>query len=171
LKLTRLSDDTGVPLLHVQVVGNFLPQTPEHLGRAGKVETGEFGVVNALLDDLWGVSGHELDDGWGKTSLEQDLVDEEVGVGGHGRGLPDTDIADDDGSADKVTADSGEVEGGDGEDEAFEGAELRATAESAKVGNRAGVSAHFQVPAELRGGCWAYSSSTYLTLNRKKSTS
>jgi hypothetical protein len=46
-----------------------------------------------------------LDDRWGKTSLEEDLVDEVVGVGSHGRRLPDTDVSDQSGNDDKVSTD------------------------------------------------------------------
>ena len=62
-------------------------------------------VVDALAHNLGRRAGHELDDGGGEAGLEEDLVDEVVGVRCHRGRLPDTDIADDGGCADKVAAD------------------------------------------------------------------
>ena len=51
-------------------------------------------------------------------------MDEVAGVSGSWGGLPDDDVADDGRGEDEVTADSSEVEGGDGEDETLESAVL-----------------------------------------------
>lgn len=51
-------------------------------------------------------------------------MDEVVRVGGHRGRLPDADVTDYDGGADKVTADGCEVEGGDSENKAFQRTEF-----------------------------------------------
>lgn len=83
------------------------------------METGKLLVVDTVANDLGGVAGDELDSGGGHTGLDQDLVDEVVGVCGSGGGLPDDDVADDRRGTDEVATDGGKVEGGDGEDKAF----------------------------------------------------
>jgi hypothetical protein len=172
-----LSDNPGVSSVSVEVHGNVLPQLFEDVGGSGKVQTGELSVVDTLLDDLGRVTRGELDDAGGQTGLEQDLVGQVVGVGGSGRGLPDDDVAHDGGGKDEVSSDGGKVEGGDGEDESFEGpilgsaaATIRWCSASRLVTCRQNIIAtHFQVLAEFLGGWIANNSSTYLTPNLKKS--
>lgn len=59
---------------------------------------------------------------------------QKVGVDGGGGRLPDTDVAHDGGGKDEVSSDSGKVEGGDGEDETFEGPVLGSAAQAGKIG-------------------------------------
>jgi hypothetical protein len=49
---TGLSDDPGVTLVDVEVLGNVLPELLEDVGGSGKVEAGKVPVVDALLDNL-----------------------------------------------------------------------------------------------------------------------
>lgn len=104
---TSLTDDSGVAPVLVEVGSDLAPETLENLGGSGKVKTAEFSVVDTLLDDLGWVSGNKLDDGRGETGFEQDLVDEEVRVGGHGGRFPDTDVSDESGDNDQVGTNGG----------------------------------------------------------------
>lgn len=117
---TSFTYNSGVAPVDVEVLGNVLPELSEDVGRTSEVETSKLLVINTLLDNLRGVSRDELNDGGRKAGLEEDLVDNVVGVGGHRRGLPDTDVADNDGGANEVTTDSSEVEGSYGKDETLE---------------------------------------------------
>jgi len=62
-ELTSLSDDSGVSSVLVEVGSNLSPKTLEDLGRSSKVKTTKLSVIDTLLNDLWWVSGNELDDG------------------------------------------------------------------------------------------------------------
>lgn len=62
-----------------------------------------------------------MDDVRWEAGFAHDAVDEPVGGDGGGGGLPDDDVAHEGGCGGEVAADGGEVEGGDGVDEAFEG--------------------------------------------------
>lgn len=166
---TSLTDNSGVTSVLVEVGSNLAPKTLEDLGTSGEVKTSELSVVDTLLDNLWWVSGNELDDRRGKTGLEEDLVDEVVGVGGHGGRLPDTDVSYKSGDNDQVGTDGGlpvskrhlsflglthEVEGGDGENETFKWSVLRSAAMSAPFRTRRckKLMTYFQTPCEFRGG-------------------
>jgi hypothetical protein len=61
-------------------------------------------------------------------------VGQKVGVDGGGGRLPDADVAHDGGGKDEVSSDSGKVEGGDSEDETFEGPVLGSAARTGKIG-------------------------------------
>ena len=54
-------------------------------------------VCDRLRADLFWRAGDELDDTWGYTGFFEDLVDDVVGVGRSGRGLPDADVSDEGG--------------------------------------------------------------------------
>lgn len=57
---------------------------------------------------------------------------EVVGVSGHGRGLPETDVSEDGRGGNKVTSNGSEVKRGDGEDETLERSVLGSAAEKQK---------------------------------------
>lgn len=59
---------------------------------------------------------------------------QKVGVDGGGGRLPDADVAHDGGRKDEVSTDSGKVEGGNGEDETFEGPVLGSAVRTGKIG-------------------------------------
>lgn len=105
LSLTGLSHDPGVPAVLVKVVSNALPQASEDLGASGKVETSELGVLDALSDDLGGRSWNKLNHGRWDTGLEEDLVNDVVGVRGHRGWLPHDDITNDSWGKDQVSTD------------------------------------------------------------------
>lgn len=69
---------------------------------------------------FYGVAGDELDDVGGEAGFKEDTVDEVVGSDGRRGGFPDDDVAHEGGRAREVAAYGGEVEGGNGVDEAFE---------------------------------------------------
>lgn len=119
-----LSDDTRVGSVEVDVVGDLLPESLEDGGRTGEVETGELLVVDTLLDDLGCVSRDELEDRTGDTCLEEELVGQVVGVGRHRGRLPQAGVSDNDGCADEVSSNGGEVERSHSEHESLERSEL-----------------------------------------------
>lgn len=114
---TGLTNNSGVASVNVEVLSNVLPEFSEDVGGTSEVETSKLLVIDALLDNLRGITRNELDNGRRKTGLKENLVDNVVGVRGHRRGLPDTYVADNDRSTDEVTTDGSEVEGSNGKDE------------------------------------------------------
>lgn len=152
---TSFTYNSGVAPVDVEVLGNVLPELSEYVGGTSEVETSKLLVINTLLDNLRGVSRDELNNGRRKTGLKEDLMNNVIGVGGHRRGLPDTDVADNDRSANEVTTDSSEVEGGDGKDETFERSVLNPAkfTISFKAFQTELIITHFQTPAEFLGGC------------------
>lgn len=130
---TGLTDDTGVATVGVDALANLPPELTEDVGGAGEVKGGKVTVGEDLTGNLLGITGNELDDAGGKTGFLEDLVDEVVGVGGGGRGLPDDDVTHEGGGGSEVTADGGEVEGGDGVNEALEGTEFGAVPDAIGV--------------------------------------
>lgn len=117
---TSLTDDSGVAGVVVNVVDDLLPQGSEDEGATSEVESSELSVLNAGLDNLDGRSRDELDDTGRDTGLGQDLVNDVVGVGSHGRRLPDNNVSDEGWGTTQVTSNGGEVEGADSQDETLE---------------------------------------------------
>lgn len=89
-----LAHNPRVPLVHVEVGRDILPQLLEDEGAACEVEGGEVAVVDGLSDDFCGGSGRELDDTRRDTGLGEDLVDDIVRVGSCRRGFPDDYVSD-----------------------------------------------------------------------------
>lgn len=99
----------------------------EDVGGADEVKASEVVVGESDVGDLLGVAGHELHDVLGEAGLEEDLVEERAGIDVGGRGLPEDDVAHQDGAREQGASEGCEVEWGDGVHEAFEGAVLHAT--------------------------------------------
>ena len=79
-----LTNDAGVPFVLVKVHRDVLPELLEHEGGAGEVQSSEGGMVYGLCNDLRWWAGHELDHTRWDACFSEDLIDEVVGVGGHG---------------------------------------------------------------------------------------
>lgn len=90
----RLAHDPRVPLVHIEVGRDVLPQLLEDEGAACEVEGSEVAVVDGLSDDLGRGSGGELNNTRGDAGLGEDLVDDVVRVGSSGRGFPDDYVSD-----------------------------------------------------------------------------
>lgn len=86
------------------------------------MQTGKVPVLQRHGGDFLRVPWHELDHAGREAGLRQDGEGQVVGGHGEGGGFPEHDVAHEDGRAGEVGADGGEVEGGDGVYEAFEGA-------------------------------------------------
>lgn len=96
-------------------------------------------------------------------------MDNVVGIGRHGGGFPDADIADNSGCANQVSPNGGlgglavltrtmvrrahKVERRDSKDETLERSKFRATTKIVKVARCETRRAYFQTDAEFRGGC------------------
>jgi hypothetical protein len=100
-----LADDARVRAQGVKVLRDVAPELLEDGGRAGEVERGEVRVGKGQAADEVGVAGDELDDARREAGLLEDLVDEVAGEDGHGRGLPDDDVAEHGGRGGQVAGD------------------------------------------------------------------
>ena len=116
-----LTDNLGIALVFVDILADGFPEALEGGGGAGEVDTREVLVGEGHLADEGAAAGEEVDHTVGQTGLLVDFHQEVVGEHGGGGGLPDADIAHEHGAEAEVAGDGGEVEGGDGEDEAFHG--------------------------------------------------
>lgn len=77
---SSFADDPGVTLVHIQIIGDVLPQLPKYMCRAGEVQRCERAVRDGLSDHFrWG-AGNELDDAWGNTGFGEYLMDDVVRV-------------------------------------------------------------------------------------------
>ena len=115
------ADDARVAFVFggFDAVGDLRVQRAEDGGAAGVVQRGELRVVEDDVGDLFGVAGQELNDVCGQAGFEEDGVEDVVrGDGGWGW-FPDDDVAHESGRTWEIAGDGGEVERGNGVDEAF----------------------------------------------------
>lgn len=128
----RLAHEAGE--VAVQLLAHALArlgvQAAEDVGRAHKGEAGEPRVLEDDVGDGLRVAVDKLDHVGGEPGLEEDLVHEVAGVGVVRRRLPHHDVAHDGWPGDEVAANSCEVEGGDGVDEAFKRSPVGASKQS-----------------------------------------
>lgn len=75
---TGLTNNSGVASVNVEVLGDVLPEFSEDVGGTSEVETSKLLVIDALLDNLRGITRDELDNGRRKTGLKENLVDNVV---------------------------------------------------------------------------------------------
>ena len=141
----------------------------EDVGGADEVEAREVVVGERDVGDLLGVAGDELHDVLGEAGLEQDLVEEGAGVDVGGRGLPEHDVAHQDRAGQQGASEGSEVEGGDGVDEAFQGAILHAAAKVNSVLYHRYTGMYLHIPSVVRVGCLSSSSAAKLQFWRQKS--
>ena len=123
---SSLPNNAGVSPVLFEVLRDVLPQLAEDERASREMERGERAVVDRLGDDLRRRAGDELDHARWEPCFGEDLVDEVVGVGRGGGGLPDDDVPNECGCPGEIAADRGEVEGRDGKHESFERAILDA---------------------------------------------
>jgi len=135
---TGLTDDARVALVAAlgDTVGDLAVQAAENGGGTGEVESSELTVGEDNLGYLSSITRNELNDAFGKTSLEKDLVKEVVGGHGRRRRLPDNDVTHESRGASKVTTNGGEVEGRYGVDETLERAVLDSVPDAGRIVRR-----------------------------------
>ena len=140
-----LPDQLGEAGVVLQVLPNRLPQPLEGGHGAGEVDARQVGVRRHRFAKDRAVCGDEVDDPVRETSVAEDLVDQIVGEDRCVAWLPHADVAHHTGGVGEVAGDGGEVERGDGGDEALEGA----VAEQVESGG--GVLADRLVAVQLLG--------------------
>lgn len=132
---TSLADDSRVRSVTAlsNTLTNGTVQLAKHGSAASVVESSELLVGEDGLGDLLRVTGDELDDVLGQTSLEEDLVDEPVGRNGKVAGLPHNDVAHQGRGARQVTGNGSEIEGAHGVNETLQRAILETVPQTRRV--------------------------------------
>ena len=133
-----LADNSGVVAVSTlaDAVANSLIQLSEYGSATSVVKSSKFLVLEDDLGDFDGVTGHELDHILGKTSLEQDLVNEPVGGNGKITRLPDNNVTQQSRSSREVTSDGSKVERADSIDETLKRSVLESVPDSRGVVHR-----------------------------------
>lgn len=85
--------NTRIRTVHIQVQRNLLPQVLEHVRAAGKMQTSKVLTLEARANEFGRGTRYKLDDAGRQTCLDEDLVDEVIGVGRRWRRLPDDHVS------------------------------------------------------------------------------
>jgi hypothetical protein len=127
---TGFADDARVAAVFAlgDTLSDLSVQGTEHGGASGEVEGSKFAVVEYGIGNFFGIARHKLDDIFGQTGLQKDLVNQPVGRDGSGRRLPDNNVTHQSRGASQITTDGSEIERADGVDETFEGTVFNAAA-------------------------------------------
>ncbi len=119
-----LADEPRVAAVAIEVVADALPHHPEHIGRAGEVDTCELGMIEDDVGAVVRETRDEVEDARRQARLFEQLEDlprrEQLRLGG----LPHDGVAHERARHRQVSRDRGEVERRQAEHEAFERPEL-----------------------------------------------
>jgi hypothetical protein len=75
---SRLSHDSWVPSIGIQICGNIFPQFLKHEGTTGKVESRELAMADRLCNDFGWRTRYELDHPWRNACFLEYLMDEVI---------------------------------------------------------------------------------------------